>query len=538
MPLRLDPDPTFSVHRRELRILIVDDDDVDRMVVRRAAAKSMLNIDLVEASDLRSGAEELKRGNLDCVLVDLHLPDGEGLELLRVAPSVPMLVLTGADPGRAAEALSAGAQDYIVKEAINPVMLARTIRYAMERKQAERMRSQLAHADRLASLGRLAASVAHEINNPAAFVFANLTTLGGHLEILAEAAQAWSQWESLSDELRGRVEAINREELSALVHESQMGVTRIREIVRQLRNFARGSDEDEDVAEVRLNEVIEWAAALTRNEVQHRASFQVELDGALPTFKGRAGKIAQVATNLILNAAQAIPEGDVAGNVVRVITRRGEGSAQLIVEDSGPGMAPRVKERALEPFFTTKAPGEGTGLGLPIALEIVRTHGGTMVFDDRPGGGARIVVTIPSETGLEVAKPIESGIPPAQDPSVNLRIMLIDDEAPIRRAYVRLLRPHRVDAFTADEALEIIEERQDEYDLILCDLMMPGRDGIDVFEELGRIDLGLQERVVFCTGGAFGDRARGFLESVPNLVLEKPVSRDAILAAARSIRAA
>ena len=525
------------MEKQTIRLLVIDDDEVDRLVVRRAAAKSALHLEVVEASDLESGAAELRRGGIDCALVDLRLPDGEGLELLKIAPSVPMLVLTGAS-GRAEEALSAGAQDYIVKDDINPTMLARTIRYAIERKQSERMRAQLAHADRLASLGRLAASVAHEINNPAAFISANLTTLDRHLEALSGAARAWAEWETMSDELRARVATIEPGELASLIQESQTGITRIREIVRQLRNFARGSDEEEEVAEVRLNEVVEWASALTRNEVQHRAEFVVEAHAEVPTFMGRAGKIAQVATNLILNAAQAIPEGDVAGNIVRVEARVSPaGEAMLTVEDSGVGMDARVKRRALEPFFTTKGPGEGTGLGLPIAMEIVRTHGGTMVFEDRPGRGTRVVVKIPPETGLAAPAPLESALPPAIDADRQLSILLIDDEAPIRRAYRRLLRPHRVEATTADEGLALLRQGE-QYDVILCDLMMPGKDGIDVFQELGIIAPGLQERVVFCTGGAFGERARSFLDGVPNLVLEKPVSRDAILAAALNIRAA
>ena len=524
----------------EWQVLLVDDDSVDRQAVRRAVRSTATPIVLYEAETLLEAREVLSTAMPDCVLVDMQLPDGEGLELVGAWPNVPFIVLTGYDDlAVTRRALQSGAQDYLIKGQFDAERIERSIRYAVERKLHEATRQSLAHQDRLASLGRLAASVAHEINNPTAFVAANLIVLREHAERtkvfhhrLTVLAQ---EYPPLAEVLAQYAPELGPDDLEALVRESVMGVERIVNIVRQLGSFARRPDEDEPLQDVSLTEVASWACMLIQNRIRNRATLIKELDTTLQKFVGRPGRLAQVATNLVVNAAQALPDGLPDKNMIWVRTRDEGGFVSLTVEDTGSGFSAKVKRRAFEPFFTTKPQGEGTGLGLAIASDIVRAHGGEIVLEDRVGGGARVTVRIPKVTTLTLPKKrLPSEAPESE--AKPLRILLVDDEAPIRRAYRRMLKPHEVVAEEAGAALErLIEDGDTRFDLILCDLMMPGIDGMSFYEHVVDVRPELADRIVFCTGGAFEDRMRDFLESVPNRVLEKPASKDSIIETARAV---
>lgn len=521
------------------RILLVDDKEDDRASIRQSLREMPFPVDLLECGSLADAFVMLADHPRDCVLVDLRLPDGSGLALLDAPGKHSFIVITRqANQKQAVTSLQRGAQDYLVKEDLNADSLARSIRYAVERKRGAMLRDQLAHSDRLASLGRLAASVAHEINNPSAYVAANLSVLIDVCTSWRDFLHTMERQSEHSPELRLLLKehspTTHPEETLDMLRDSLGGLERISTIVRQLRSFSRRPDEDEPTEPVSLTEIASWASVLTQTQVSHRARFERVLDKSIPSFVGRPGRLAQVATNLLVNAAYAVPEGNPEDQLVRVSTFVEDDFAVLMVEDSGHGMSDAVKQRALEPFFTTKPHGEGTGLGLAIAADIVRSHGGEIVLENRVEGGTRASVRIPLQTGIRQTLPPESAVLPAA--TKNLRILLIDDEPSIRRAYRRLLSPHEVVALEASDAItHTLVGGDQRFDVVVCDLMMPGIDGVALYERFKKDAPELASRTLFCTGGAFGDRARQFVARTGRPVLEKPVSKDALVDAARTM---
>jgi CheY-like chemotaxis protein len=196
------------------------------------------------------------------------------------------------------------------------------------------------------------------------------------------------------------------------------------------------------------------------------------------------------------------------------------------VEDDGPGVSPVVAPRIFDPFFTTKGVERGTGLGLSVCADIIHRHRGTIRLCKGELGGACFEAAIPLQTGLSPRLAPRSSLPPSDPP---LRILVIDDEVTLIRAYRRLLgRRHEVVATSGgQEGLAILAADQN-FDLILCDLMMPGTDGVDVYETLQRSYPELLQRIVFATGGPTTARAQSFLRRPGIVLLDKPISSEAL----------
>ncbi|MCA9626073.1 MAG: PAS domain S-box protein [Myxococcales bacterium] len=362
--------------------------------------------------------------------------------------------------------------------------------------------AKLAHADRLALIGQIAAGVAHEINNPAAYISANLDALEHDLGQLT-------------------LESRKRAQLIEIVRESQSGVSRITSITRELRAFSRMSQDAID--EIDLNDVVQAACKMTGNEIRHRARLELRLN-PLPLITGHADRLTQVVTNLLLNAAQSIREGEASLNRILVETEVVDDKLQVRVSDSGRGIAPNHLPHLFEPFFTTKGSGEGTGLGLALCADIVHRHGGEISVDSAKGKGSRFTLIFPMDTGLRRPNAQHSR-PPQGGSAQRLRLLIIDDEPLLLRAYERMLgREHDVEvALGGEEGLRVLRARQD-FDLILCDLMMPDCDGPAVYQALKQEAPELLERLHFCSGGAFTQRVTDFLTRVGRPVLEKPLN--------------
>jgi len=225
--------------------------------------------------------------------------------------------------------------------------------------------------------------------------------------------------------------------------------------------------------------------------------------------------------NLIINAAQAIPEGQSANNQIEIAIRTTETMTVVEVSDTGVGICPEHLERIFDPFFTTKDIGAGTGLGLSISRDIVVGHRGTLTARSTLGKGTTMTVTFPHAEGAE--KPAAPATEPAPE-THRARVLVIDDEPLIARILQRGLSRHQVTiASEARDALGRIQ-RGEVFDVILCDLMMPDLSGIDVHEYLLREYPAVASRMVFMTGGAFTSRAKQFLSSVPNERIDKPFS--------------
>jgi signal transduction histidine kinase len=265
--------------------------------------------------------------------------------------------------------------------------------------EQRRLYARLVQADKMAAVGVLASGVAHEINNPTAFVTSNLTELKRYCEALdaavselAEVAMAAGRADRANDVLmRGEV-AFARREASAAIHESLTGMERIRQIVGNLRSLARRDQAGEPASAVELGEVIQAVVRAAAEQLK-RASARVDLQG--PTWVlGHRGELVDVVLNLVVNAVQAREEGR--PNRIAIELSRDGVHAVVRVSDTGKGIAPAHMKRLFEPFFTTKAPGEGTGLGLSLTRRIVLAHGGSIDVASDLGVGSTFTVRLPA----------------------------------------------------------------------------------------------------------------------------------------------
>ncbi|HEX8697462.1 MAG TPA: PAS domain S-box protein, partial [Myxococcaceae bacterium] len=392
--------------------------------------------------------------------------------------------------------------------AIACVMVLRDI---TERKH---LQARLVMADRLASLGTLGAGVAHEINNPLAYMLVNLHLIQSGL-----------------DQLKGPVTSSAVDSLQQLVQETKEGAERIAGIVQDLKTFARG-EQDARLGPVDVRRAVELACKMADNMLRHRARLVLEFD-SVPHVEANEARLCQVFLNLLLNAAQAIPEGEPAErHEISVRLRTGApGQVAVEVRDTGVGMTPEVLSRVFDPFFTTKAVGEGTGLGLSICHGIIESMGGAISAESKPGKGStfRVLLRTASQESENQTRPtLRMPIPIMNVNAPRARVLVVDDEPQVTTALQRALGgEHEVStAHNARDALKMLEEDRRYYDVILCDVMMPGMTGMDLYAELGRASPDMAGRVVFMTGGAFTPRAVSFLEEVPNPKFGKPLNLD------------
>jgi PAS domain S-box-containing protein len=381
-----------------------------------------------------------------------------------------------------------------------------------ERKQ---MQARLLLADRMVSVGALAAGVAHEINNPLAYVMTNLDMvasrrlppLGARLrELGGEAA-------TIGDEL-GRV--------GAMIDVAREGSQRMRDIVRDLRTFTRGAGEEKRTA-VDVRRVMDASINLAWNEIRHRARLVKEY-GDVPPVLATEARLGQVFLNILVNAAQALEVGDAAENVIRVrAARERDGQVVVQVSDTGPGIPPEILDRIFDPFFTTRPVGLGTGLGLWICQGIVTSLGGQITAESRPGEGATFRVVLPSATPVQQAATPEVPVGDRARDARRLELLVVDDEIAIGRTLaISLADEFEVATVTSGRAALAILAGEPRFDVVLCDLMMPDVSGMDVHERIARERPELAKRFVFVTGGAFTERARRFVDEVGLPVIEKP----------------
>jgi PAS domain S-box-containing protein len=382
------------------------------------------------------------------------------------------------------------------KTVIGCVLIARDV---TESKQTE---LQLMFADRMASVGTLAAGVAHEINNPLAAVIANLDMALQDIETLEKPPG------DLGEELR----------------DARSAADRVREIVRDLKIFSRVQEERRGAVDIQ--KVLDSTLRMAWNEIRHRAKL-VKHYNRVPRVDANESRLGQVFLNLIVNAVQAIPEGNVAGNELRVTTALEDDRVVIRISDTGSGMTPDVQARLFTPFFTTKPTGVGTGLGLAISHKIVTSLGGTLTFTSTAGQGTEFKVVLP--VAPPDAVPVTDRVPMIGAAVRRGRVLVVDDEESLAQAIRRYLTTdHDVDAASnGREALDRIVAGE-RYDVILCDLMMPQMTGMELHEAVLRIDADQARRMVFLTGGAFTQSARAFMERTANHRIEKPFDLKAL----------
>ncbi len=382
-----------------------------------------------------------------------------------------------------------------------------------------RLEHQASHNEKLATVGTLAAGIAHEINNPLTYVLANLVFLQENLDDLRRQM----------DE-KGHVDAGYPklfEEILEEIDETAQGGERIREIVRGLKSFVR-TDEDE-VAVVDLNKTIESAINMTFHEFKHKARVEKDFALRLPLLTANVGKLQQVFINLLINAAHAIEGNNPEDNKIHIRTGQENGSLFAEFTDTGRGIPTDILPNIFEPFFTTKPVGVGTGLGLSICDKIVKFYKGTIEVKSQVGQGTTFTVRLLLDNGLKV---------PGADPRPSEaqgrgRVLVVDDEPGNLEVLNRVLKKkHEVlTALTGLDALAILEREGGKVDVVVSDLNMPDMNGISLFKNVARKFPGLEKRFVFITGGVLMAESSDFFKSVDNPCLEKPFKFDEILAA-------
>lgn len=374
----------------------------------------------------------------------------------------------------------------------------------------QRLQARLAASDRMVSLGTLASGLAHELNNPLSYVTANLAfvaTEGAALAGRLEAASAGDP--EAAESARQIVDA---------AADARDGVEQMCKLVRDLQTLAGG--DDAVLAPLDLTRVLECSINVARSQLKHRARVELELAPSLPPVRANAARLGQVFLNLLLHAAQALPEGQASEHVVRVrsFTRPGDRVA-VEVSDSGGGIPAGQLERIFDPYFTAAAAGPGAGLGLSLCRSIVTALGGELQVTSQAGQGTTFLVLFPVASAGTAEREPARAAPSAR----RHRILVVDDEPLVGTIIARSLSGDFdvVPVGGATEALDLLA-RGEKFDVIFSDLLMPGMTGMDLHRELGRLDPGLTSKMVFLSGGAFTEAARDFLARPGVECLGKP----------------
>jgi CheY-like chemotaxis protein len=363
-----------------------------------------------------------------------------------------------------------------------------------EANERGRMRAQLVMADRLSSMGTLAAGVAHEINNPLASLTASL------------------------DYVEDAVKEVGDEEVREALSDARRSVERMTDIVGALSRFARA--DSTATGPVDVEGVLDTIIQVLSNEIRHRAKL-VRDYGGLSKVMADEGRLGQVFLNVLKNATDALPVGHVDENEIRISTREEAGYAVVEIADTGPGIDPRIASRIFDPFFTTKPIGGGTGLGLSLCHGIVSSFNGTIELVQGTARGATFRVRLPVVASARTGRRPRPTPAPAKRPVLGGRILVVDDERLVRRSIKRTLVGHDVTmAENGGEALKLCLQK--DFDVILCDLMMPDVSGMELHERLTQARPEILDRILFMTGGAFTPEARKFLTHVENEYIQKP----------------
>jgi PAS domain S-box-containing protein len=377
-----------------------------------------------------------------------------------------------------------------------------TVVVARDLTDRKRIETHLRLADRMVSIGTLASGIAHEINNP-------LTYVVGNLELLAEELA----------QIDDNAPAYPLAELREMTHNAQEGAERVRRIVLGLKAFSRADEERRAVLDVRR--VLDLSVDMVWNEIRHRATL-VKQYGDAPPIVADEARLGQVFINLLVNAAQALPDGQADRHEIRIVTRTDpDGRAIIELYDTGSGILPEHLARVFDPFFTTKPVGSGTGLGLSICHGIIAALHGEISVESTLGRGSVFRVALPPAHAQPVAK--QPSPPDTLARDKRGRVLIVDDEPQVGQILRRILAvaDDVVVLQSARTAVELLEAGE-HFDVILCDLMMPHMTGMDFHDVVAQRIPTFADRIVFITGGAFSSHAQEFLDRVANERISKP----------------
>jgi len=456
----------------------------------------------------------------ELVLLDVRMPEMDGFEVCDALRGiwgvelVPIVMLTAFDDRESyIRGLEAGAHDYLVQPVdiehlrVRVRSLLRLREMHLELQDAKRRLSQrvdllnneaaererqLVMADRLATLGQMAAAIAHEINNPLTYVSANANYCRSIMN------------DRLGDD----------PDWSAAMQAVVTGIERIREVIHDVQMFSR-TPATEGRADVR--KVIESAASMARHAFRHCAELTRKIEEGPLWAAIPQSRFAQALLNLFVNAAHACEDRDAGHGTITVTARRDGDNVVLEVTDTGGGIPEGRLEDIFKPFYTSKAEGRGTGLGLSICRDFLERAGGSISVSSVLGQGSTFLITVPAASA---PAPKSARVSRVRRESVHPPVVVIvDDEPLVAFALARMLSGYHVRTFAAvDDALNDAATA----DAILCDLMMPDKGGIELYQMLDETQ---RRRMVFVTGGAYRQREVDFLKTIPNRTLDKPVFR-------------
>lgn len=414
--------PEYEGQPSDRRILIVDD---ERSVREMFSFWLGDNFECLTAASAEEALAILAVETPALVITDVMMPGRNGVELLREItsryPDTAVIMVSGVDrPQRMRDALRLGAFDYLIKPCDMDV-LTLAVEHALERRalqrtartykrhledqnnelgeqkaELERLQAHMVHTEKMASLGQLAAGVAHELNNPAGFVYGNMDLLQDYLAQLEKLFRAYDQLafpNDSSSQLITLKEAINYDRLmpdiNSIVSDCREGAQRICDVVKNLRLFSR-LDEAE-LKRIDLHEGIESTLRLLSRYYNSGRLLLLKDYGELPQVTCYAGQLNQVWMNLLVNAAQSVSDN----GEVKISTRCEDDTVVVAISDTGRGIPEEQLSRIFDPFFTTKPVGEGTGLGLSISYGIIERHEGTITVSSTVGVGTTFTVRIP-----------------------------------------------------------------------------------------------------------------------------------------------
>ncbi|HEX5658508.1 MAG TPA: response regulator [Polyangiales bacterium] len=484
--------------------LIEDDDDI------REALESLLShagYRVLPYGSAETALRDMEGGrHPDLILLDLMMPGMNGWQFRveqRKRPAlsdIPVIALS-ADVSPYAAAIDA---DAYLKKPIDFERLCVVIEQIILSSERKRLAARAVELERIRALGLLVAGVAHEINNPLTYVLGNLELASSRQrQLLASSDRSTSAGTKLFENIES----------------ARDGAERIAFIVRLLSTFVRGSSDE--TQEIDVLRALDAAARLAMQHIRTRARLKLEL-ASLPAVRANEARLAQVFLNVLINAAQAIPDGTPDQNEIRVrATHEGE-HIVITIQDTGCGIAPELTSRIFEPFYTTKPADQGTGLGLSISRDVVVSFGGRITVESELGQGATFRIELPIASAQRAhpsgPAPALSIPPPASE---GQRILVLDDEPLIGDFLVGALEGNHVDV-TVDGTEALKRAVDGNYDLVLCDLRMPRMSGIEFYNELGRRRPDLLAAFVLMTGAAVDEELSRFLATNKVAVLRKP----------------
>ncbi|MDB4988272.1 MAG: sensory box histidine kinase/response regulator [Myxococcaceae bacterium] len=520
MSSRSNEAPRDAAGTSALVALIEDDDDI------REALESLLNhagYRVLPYASAEVALRDMEGGrHPDLILLDLMMPGMNGWQFRveqRKRPAltdIPVIALS-ADVSPYAAAIDA---DAYLRKPVDFDRLCTVIEQIILASERKRLASKAVELERIRALGLLVAGVAHEINNPLTYVLGNLELASSRQRSLLASPERAA---ALGPKLFENIEA------------ARDGAERIAFIVRLLSTFVRGSGDE--IQSIDVLRALDAAARLAMQHIRTRARLKLEV-GPLPPVRANEARLAQVFLNLLINAAQAIPEGSPDLNEIRVTANQVGAKVVIVISDTGCGIAPELTARIFEPFYTTKPADQGTGLGLSIARDVILAFGGSITVDSELGRGAAFKIELPTAVKEEIAP--ESTNPTRSMPvsiADQQRILVLDDEPLIGEFLAGALDAHQVD-LTTDGHQAITRAEDGSYDLVLCDLRMPRMSGIEFYRELKRKRPDLASCFVLMTGAAIDEELQAFLSSNAVPVLRKPFDMNELNhCVARSARA-